>query len=101
MYWKILQDYETSYQYKLELAGPVHQNQQQIRLNIHTYTTQRCYYKRGWLHKHLGTGTHQHLNISTHHKLTNDHLFQFLVNKSKTKTFIDFKIPRKPVRPVK
>ena len=56
MYWKILQDYETSYQYKLELAGPVHQNQQQIRSNIHTCTSQRCYYKRDWLYKHLETG---------------------------------------------
>ena len=74
---------------------PVLQNQQQIRLGIHTCTSQRCYCKQDWLHKHLGTGTHQHLNISTHHKLTNDHLFQFLVNKSKTKTFIDFKIPKK------
>ena len=61
LYWKILQDYETSYQYKLQLAGPVHQNQQQIRLNIHTYTIQRCYYKRDWLHKHLGTDIHLNL----------------------------------------
>ena len=28
---KILQDYETSYPYKLDSLGPVHQNQQQIR----------------------------------------------------------------------
>ena len=93
--------YFSPYRYKLDLGDPVRQNQQQIRLDIHTCTSQLCYCKQDWLHKHLGTGTHQHLNISTHHKLTNDYLSQFLVNKSKTKTFIDFKIPRKPVRPVK
>ena len=87
--------YFSPYRYKLDLWDPVLQNQQQIRLGIHTCTSQRCYCKQDWLHKHLGTGTHQHLNISTHHKLTNEHLFQFLVNKSKTKTFIDFKIPKK------
>ena len=93
--------YFSPYRYKLDLWNPVRQNQQQIRLDIHTCTSQLCYCKQDWLHKHLGTGTHQHLNISTHHKLTNDYLSQFLVNKSKTKKFIDFKIPRKPVRPVK
>ena len=72
--------YFSPYRYKLDLGDPVRQNQQQIRLDIHTCTSQRCYCKQDWLHKRLGTGTHQHLNISTHHKLTNDYLSQFLVN---------------------
>ena len=37
-------DYSTSYRYKLDSVGPVRQNQQQIRLNIHTCTSQWCYY---------------------------------------------------------
>ena len=53
--------FSISYRYKLHSVGPVHQNQQQIRLNIHTCTTQRCYYKHDWLHKHLGTGIHLNL----------------------------------------
>ena len=48
--------YFSSYRYSQDSVGPVHQNQQQIRLNIHTCTTQRCYYRHDWLHKHLGTG---------------------------------------------
>ena len=50
-----------SYQYKLDSVGPVHQNQQQIQLDIHICTSQRCYYKHDWLHKHLGTGIHLNL----------------------------------------
>ena len=63
--------YFSPYRYKLDLGDPVRQNQQQIRLDIHTCRSQRCYCKQDWLHKHLRTGTHQHLNISKHHKLTN------------------------------
>ena len=33
-----------SYRYKLDLVGPVRQNQLQIRLNIHTCASQWCYY---------------------------------------------------------
>ena len=68
--------YFPPYRYKLDLADPVRQNQQQIRRDIHTCTSQRCYCKLNWLHKHLGTGTHQHLNISTHHKLTNIYYYR-------------------------
>ena len=46
----------SSYRYKLDSLGPVHQNQQQVRLDIHTCTSQWCYYIHDWLHKHLGTG---------------------------------------------
>ena len=49
------------YLYKLDSVGPVHQNQQRIRLSIHTCAIQRCYYKHDWLHKHLGTGIHLNL----------------------------------------
>ena len=65
------------YRYKLDLGDPERQNQQQIRLDIHTCTSQRCYCKQDWLHRHLGTDTHQHLNISTHHILTNDYFSLF------------------------
>ena len=41
--------------------GPVHRNQQQIHLHIHTCTIQWCYYKHHWLHKHLETGIHLNL----------------------------------------
>ena len=41
--------------------GPVHQNQPQIRLDIHIGMIQRCFYKHDCLHKHLGTGIHQNL----------------------------------------
>ena len=41
--------------------GPVHQSQQQIRLDIHICMIRRCYYKHDWLHKHLGTGIHLNL----------------------------------------
>ena len=49
------------YLYKLDSVGPVHQNEQRIRLSIHTCAIQRCYYKHDWLHKHLGTGIHLNL----------------------------------------
>ena len=54
-------DHVSSYRYKLDSVGPVHQNQQQIRLNIHTCTIQRCYCRYDWLHKHLMTGIHLNL----------------------------------------
>ena len=41
--------------------GPVHRNQQQIHLHIHTCTIQWCYCKQYWLHKHLETGIHLNL----------------------------------------
>ena len=50
--------YFSPYRYKLDLGDPVRQNQQQIRLDIHTCTSQRCYYRQNWLHKHLETGIH-------------------------------------------
>ena len=51
----------TSYRHKRYAVDPVHQNQQQIRLDIHIGTSQRYYYKHDCLHKHLGTGIHQNL----------------------------------------
>ena len=56
-------DHFTSYRHRLDSVGPVHQNQQQIRLDIHICTSQPCYYKHDWLHKHLGTGIHLDLRI--------------------------------------
>ena len=38
--------YFSPYRYKLDLGDPVLQNQQQIRLDIHTCTSQRCYYRQ-------------------------------------------------------
>ena len=58
-----LQISSTSYRHKLDSVGPVHQNQQQIRLNIHTCTIQRCYCKRDCLHRHLGIGIRLNLRI--------------------------------------
>ena len=54
-------DYPSSYRYKLDSMGPVHRNQQQIHLHIHTCTIQWCYCKHHWLHKHLETGIHLNL----------------------------------------
>ena len=50
-----------SYRYKLDSVGPSHRNQQQIRLDIHTCTSQWCYCRYDWLHKHLGIGIHLNL----------------------------------------
>ena len=58
-----LQISSTSYRHKLDSVGPAHQNQQQIRLNIHTCTIQRCYCKRDCLHRHLGIGIRLNLRI--------------------------------------
>ena len=35
------------------------------------------------------------------HELTNNNVSYFLINQSKTKTFIDLKVTTKPVKPVK
>ena len=39
--------------------------------------------------------------ILRHHELTNENVSYFLINQSKTKTFIDLKVTRKSLRPVK
>ena len=57
----LLQHKLNSYRHKLDSVGPVHQSQQQIRLDIHICMIRRCYYKHDWLHKHLGTGIHLNL----------------------------------------
>ena len=36
-----------------------------------------------------------------HQELSNENVPYFLINQSKPNTFIDFKVTRKPVRPVK
>ena len=56
-------DHFTSYRHRLDSMGPLHQNQPQIRLDIHTCTIQRCYCRYNWLHKYLGTGIHLNLRI--------------------------------------
>ena len=65
-------DHFTSYRHRLDSVGPVHQNQQQIRLDIHICTSQPCCYKHDWLHKHLGTGIHLDLRIKGTKKFPHD-----------------------------
>ena len=45
-------------------------SQQHIQLNIHICMIQRCCYRYNWLHKHLETGIHRHLQRFTNKKNT-------------------------------
>ena len=75
-----------------------------------TSTSHRLYIGLTWTQQwpHIGrphidptlTPYHRRLFLA-HHELTNENVSCFLINQSKTKTFIVLEITRKPVRPVK